>query len=527
MSRAHFRWSHYLRFPYERRLAKRELSVIGIRLHARTSQGLTAELNGSSLDNLNRLTYFSEVLLPEGGRLVPEQARVEVTHRNGRATGPQPTRYSAHGLHEFKGKFNPQIVRAIGNLIGLDEGARVMDPFCGSGTTLLEGAHLGWDVVGLDLNPLAILISNAKVVAFHTSPKTLARSSKELLARIRADASSLDFSSAWDDLDCTRVAGSGWEERLPNFSYLVRWFPRAVLAQASFIIGEIEKAEPKKLRDVYLVILSDLLREGSQQEPADLRIRRRTVPIANHDLFSGFETAVNQHTRSIIVARGVLPHRPSRQRAITADAREVLDHPEVLGTDAFDAVVTSPPYANALPYIDTHRLSIALLGLASQRELLRLERSLTGSREIGEQRRLAIEDKIEGCPAQRLGPNVIEFCRSLLKEGRAPENGFRRRNTPALIYSYFSDMAAVFAGARHSVATGGRFALIVGPNTTKLGKRDFVVDTPRLLAEVAEHNGWEVERTETLDTFPRFDLHSRNSIRAETLVILRNGKRAP
>src|SRR5205814_1650952 len=80
---------------------------------------------------------------------------------NGRASGHQPTRYSAHGLHDFRGKFNPQIVRAIGNLLALDEGACVLDPFCGSGTTLLEGAHIGWNVAGVDLNPLVVLISFA------------------------------------------------------------------------------------------------------------------------------------------------------------------------------------------------------------------------------------------------------------------------------------------------------------------------------------------------------------------------------
>jgi len=84
----------------------------------------------------------------------------------------QSTRYSVHGLHEYKGKFNPQIVRATANLLrlGLDRKAQILDPFCGSGTSLVEAAHMGWDALGTDINPLAILISNAKIQALKIQP---------------------------------------------------------------------------------------------------------------------------------------------------------------------------------------------------------------------------------------------------------------------------------------------------------------------------------------------------------------------
>jgi site-specific DNA-methyltransferase (cytosine-N4-specific) len=46
----------------------------------------------------------------------------------------------AHGLHEYKGKFNPQIVSSILNILEVNEKSKILEPFCGSGTTLYESA---------------------------------------------------------------------------------------------------------------------------------------------------------------------------------------------------------------------------------------------------------------------------------------------------------------------------------------------------------------------------------------------------
>ena len=70
-----------------------------------------------------------------------------------------------HGIHEYKGKFNPQIVHAIANVFGVQRGHKVLDPFDGSGTTIVECAHAGIEAYGTDINPLACLIANTKVGA--------------------------------------------------------------------------------------------------------------------------------------------------------------------------------------------------------------------------------------------------------------------------------------------------------------------------------------------------------------------------
>jgi hypothetical protein len=70
--------------------------------------------------------------------------------------------YLTHWFYPYKGKFHPQMIRALLGIIGLRPGDRVLDPFIGSGTTAVEAQLLGIDSVGVDVSPLCALISRVK-----------------------------------------------------------------------------------------------------------------------------------------------------------------------------------------------------------------------------------------------------------------------------------------------------------------------------------------------------------------------------
>ena len=72
------------------------------------------------------------------------------------------TRMYSHGIHRYSGKFIPQIAKRAMEIISM-EGELILDPYCGSGTTLLEGLIAKRRVVGIDLNPIAVLISKSKI----------------------------------------------------------------------------------------------------------------------------------------------------------------------------------------------------------------------------------------------------------------------------------------------------------------------------------------------------------------------------
>ena len=84
-------------------------------------------------------------------------------------------RYATHGLHEYRGKFFPQLVRALANIARLPEDAVILDPMCGSGTTLVEARLSGRKGYGLDMNPLSVFVTDVKCRALSLRPAALAR----------------------------------------------------------------------------------------------------------------------------------------------------------------------------------------------------------------------------------------------------------------------------------------------------------------------------------------------------------------
>ncbi len=474
-------------------------------------------LNGHSREVFRRFTYFSHVDFPDGERVETDQWRLEQAERSRRA---QSTRYSAHGLHEYKGKFNPQVVRAIGNVLGLGRGSAVLDPFCGSGTTLLESAHAGWDGAGLDLNPLAVFVANAKLTAIRASAQRLARATDQLLRRLQPLRERLDFTSAWTNRQLALLAGSNWLGRVPNGDYLSSWFTPSVLAQFVLLFDAVESTVPTRLRPVFLTICSDLVRDASLQDPGDLRVRRRKDASENYPVIPWFVAATQQRIARTVAARTTLGAVTGRQRALESDNRASIAGPlRGAGFSSFDAAITSPPYATALPYIDTQRLSLCLLGLIESRTIATRDRSLIGSREIATNERLQLEHELAADGV--LPQSVRDLCVLLLKRATAGDDGFRRRNVPALAYRYFRDMRAAFASTHAVLSTGAPFALVVGRNRTTLGGEEIVIDTPRFLAEVGQSTGFEIEELTEFDTYQRFDMHRRNSITSEWLLVLR------
>lgn len=514
-------WHDYRYFPYERELARREVqTLLGAKLEE-TEHGLEVPLKEEHAEQVTRLTYFKGV--QAGTRLiVPEQARLESSiNSNGNSWHPevepmpslrrQSTRYSAHGLHEYRGKFNPQVVRAIGNLLGLDADSVIFDPFCGSGTTLLEAAHIGWDCGGLDINPLGVLIANTKVTAFKTSPKVLEDESERLI----------------DELEKGSYKHSvNWKQQLLNTGYLVNWFTEPVLEQLAFVLKIIERVKVKKLQDFFRVILSDMCRSVSLQDPGDLRIRRRKDPEANYPVIPPYVDSIRSKVSLIIRAREQVSPKEAKQKALLADSRSSKSVQRLLaecGREAFDAAITSPPYATALPYIDTQRLSLCLLGLIDSNQIRGTERSLIGNREISDVERTQAEAALKA-NAGRLPQDVSAFCKELLKLADHGDHGFRKRNVPALVYKYFWQMAEMFEAVRSGVRRGGNYVLLVGSNRTTLKGEEILINTPQLLASVAASRGWTLDETLNFETYHRYDVHQKNSIRGEVLLILRNEK---
>lgn len=484
----------YQYYPYERDLALREiesLEATEVIFESPTTISLKGTVDPAATERLVYVNSYWQDKQPH--KTLQARLEEQSTKRNRR----QSTRYSVHGLHEYKGKFNPQIVRALLNILGIKKADRVYDPFCGSGTTLIECAHIGISALGTDINPFAVFLANAKLDALRIPVSRLTASLNKILKGYKEN----------------RNRALEQDERI---KYLQAWFEPYVLNDIETLRRLINYRADQSTRNVFLAIASNMLRDYSLQDPGDLRIRRRKTPLPASPFIRSFEQAVSSAIAKIEHAQNILKDNISESVvAILTDIRKA----EGLDLGTFDCAVTSPPYATALPYIDTQRLSLAWLGLVAPSEILKLEGSLIGSRELrGDSKqffRRQLSANEFGLPATE-----AEYCQ-LLQNSLTESDGFRRQATPSLLYRYFADMAESFRNVRKKLRSGAPYALVVGSNHTVLGGNRFDIDTPRHLQNLAEANGFVCEESISMETYARYGYNASKAITKERLLVLR------
>ena len=502
-------WMPYRLFPYERRLGVRELEGLGLTVLDTNDDAVTVV--GDVEYAAARCTYFDHFVVEDLDPVVTSQSVVEAAHMDGRArnTVRQATRYGLHGIHEYKGKFNPQLVRSLCNVV--DPAAEILiDPFCGSGTGPLEGLRLGLDVLGIDRSPMAWCLADAKLRAATASRKTdLAEDLLRLCELVAAVLDAGQYSGRATDL--TPVLG------LETARYLQDWFPERAFAGLSSALAVLHAEPESAVQKLALIALSSILRSVSLQLPEDLRIRRRPEPFEAPPLaplFIEAATAIRQGLAEMV------------DWDATAASGEVVrgstDDPDAFAAVAGDRrrlILTSPPYATALPYIDTDRLSILALGLATASELMPLERELLGSREwvraqqiVWDQRR---EQNVDGLPV-----TTTSLLEQIQRKNTEAKAGFRRIALASLLYRYFVGMAEAMSVWARVLAPGERAVLIVGHNRTTADNERIDIATPELLGDIAASRGFRVVELIRLETWPRYGLHSANGVPGEDALVI-------
>src|SRR5262249_10322825 len=130
----------YRMWDYERVLRKLEIEKLaGVNLKSHDlTDSVSIKATLLQLSAFRRLTFSSEYQV-EGDNSLPQPTWQKILENGDAESGRRKDpKYATHGLHPYKGKFYPQLTKALINIAGVPLGARILDPFCGSGTALLE-----------------------------------------------------------------------------------------------------------------------------------------------------------------------------------------------------------------------------------------------------------------------------------------------------------------------------------------------------------------------------------------------------
>lgn len=230
---------------------------------------------------------------------------------------------------------------ALNGLRQLPKGSRVLDPMSGSGTVLRQAGELGHDAIGIDMDPLAVLMSRVS-----TRPVSDA-DIEDLYSEVIRDASTTDVADAqlpWmDEDDETRA-------------FVKYWFAPNQLDDLRRIASAFHRHLDSEALDVLRLALSriiitkergaSLARDTSHSRP------HKVAQTSDYSVFDGFD-------RSVRALRKRLVSAPARGRAdvMLGDARAID-----LQANSVDAILTSPPYLNAIDYMRGHRMALVWLG---------------------------------------------------------------------------------------------------------------------------------------------------------------------
>lgn len=270
-------------------------------------------------------------------------------------------RAHVHGFHAYPARMHPTLARRGIELLCPKSG-RVLDPFCGSGTVLVEAKLAARSSHGIDINPLSVLLSHLK-----TFP-----ASDQNLSSLVASATHVALHA-----ETRRKERRGATRRYPAED--VQLFDPHVLLELDGLLEGLQSVREGYARDALRLVLSAILVKVSRQSGDTSN--RPSVPkrLASGYAVSLFEKKSQELARRVDAYRRLLPAPFAPTTLTEGDARTLSS----VEDQSVDLVLSSPPYAGNYDYLDHHRTRLRWLGLSFER---------MADSEIGARRHLASMD---------------------------------------------------------------------------------------------------------------------------------------
>ncbi|MDW8299622.1 MAG: DNA methyltransferase [Anaerolineae bacterium] len=414
---------------------------------------------------------------------------------------------AAHDWYRFVLSFPPHLVREYLQRFNVKPEETVLDPFCGTGTTLVECKRLGIPSQGVEANPVAYLASRVKT-NWQIDPDQLLN----LAHQIAEEAHEA-------------LARQGIEDNMLLFHLPGSVRLRSVPPEAQQLLLK-NSIDPLPLHKT-LILLDTLnqYRENACYQHLLLALAKSTV-----------QNVSNLRFAPEVSARGSKPFAPvispwlSEVRQMASDLKQLsvkkdtmveifLADSRYVGTmlppESVSAVITSPPYPNEKDYTRTTRLELVLLGfLRNRRDLRALKQTLIRSNTRTVYKHDADDQAVRHSQAVDNLANQIESRRIALGK----TSGFERLYS-RVIRLYFGGLSLHLASLRSCLRPNARLAYVVGDQASYFRVK---ISTGTLLAEIAENLGYVCE---SIDLFRmRSSTAHGEQLREEVVVLQWLGK---
>jgi DNA modification methylase/SAM-dependent methyltransferase len=393
-----------------------------------------------------------------------------------------------HNWYSFTQGFSEPLIFEIIKAIDIPAKAKILDPFVGSGTTLVACLKEGIKCTGIEISPL---------MAWVTKIKTRRWDHKDLL-------SSLDI------IKKAKIVAYRNDD-LPFIDYLKKAFAESILYQLCGIIQWIKNSKlPEEHKDFFKLGVISIMEEVSQirkhgshyrylLKSENIGLQKLNIQIINPEtdiqpiLYKRLEDMIQDTSRTSFKKKATC-------EVICGDAKHTK-----LAAASFDAVITSPPYLNRNCYIAQQKAEMALLGFVSDyQDYKNLVLSTFRSH---------VESKLEEEPVTTI-PEVQKILNNIIL---LPNNN---KKIPHMIAGYFEDLKDSLQELARLLKPNSLMAFVVG--NSRWG--GVVVPVDHILAMLAEQSGFKPEKilvTRLKGNSPQqMRLYGRIPVR-ESIVILK------
>jgi len=349
-----------------------------------------------------------------------------------------------HGYHRYPAKFLPNLVKKLIEEYTCEDDL-VADLFAGCGTTLVEAKVHGRKSIGVDINPVAELITKAKTNPI--DPKKIEKRFNRILKR-------------FEDFDEQIYSNIAVHERIDY------WFTKEHKAKIAFLYDKILSIKNRSIKDFFLVSLSHILKNCSRwlQSSTKPQVDPHKNPT---DPFAAFEF----HTKQMMKKNAEFYEQLNKDSYLKTKCEIRLEDARrtSIRTNSVGAVITSPPYVTSYEYADIHQLTGYWFEYIT--DLTEFRKNFIGTF-------YSLNQDLE-CSSE-LAKEIID---KLLEKDK---------RTAKEVANYFKDMQVVAKEIHRILKKGGHVCLVIGNTTFKNVK----IKSAEVFADILTDLGFE--RVETI-----------------------------
>lgn len=357
-------------------------------------------------------------------------------------------------VHPYTARLIPSIPRRFINKLS-KPGDTILDPFCGSGTCLLEAVLLKRNAIGIDINPLAALIS--KVLTTYIDINELKWVINFIKKNLKQEKNEVLTS-------------------FPNIDY---WFCETAqreLSQIKYLLFQLEEKVNKDTYNFLLIIFSSIIRRSSYADPGIAKTYKSKF--VKNRISDGWIPTPKKYYLEILEKnykkkKLINPYLNSKYSTTKVYHSNSKDLRYILNGEIerkFDLIITSPPYINAQDYFRSYKHEIFWLELATPEEVMSLNNELVGTEAVN----LGSYEKIPKSKFRNIDILLEEIWKI-------------NRKKSYIVHTFFKSMTNIINEFNKLLSKDGHLCIIIGNNTIC----NIEVKTHEHLITIAESVGFK------------------------------------